>query len=93
MANYDELRFVVVQLKKISSHPIVNIRKAVVKFSNSSLSLGWIKREVQLGNVRIEMNANIVSLDDLFKRFGVNAEKEKPQYRSLWDTTSYRKRR
>jgi len=51
----------------------------VVKFWNSSLSLGRIKREVQLGIVRIEMKANIVSLYDLFKRLGVNAEKKRPQ--------------
>jgi len=43
MANQDELRFFVVQLKKISSHPIAHIEEEVVKFGNSILSLGWIK--------------------------------------------------
>jgi len=34
------------------------------------------------------MKVMIVSLDDLFKRLGVNAEKKRPQNRSLWDATS-----
>jgi len=57
--------FIVVQRTEISSYPIANIREAAVKFSNSSLSLGRIKLEVQLGIFRIEMKANIVFLDHL----------------------------
>jgi len=48
------------RFKKLTFNVVKNIGEAVVEFKYKRLSLGLVKREVQLGIVRIEMKIKIV---------------------------------
>jgi hypothetical protein len=77
IANEKKFSFFVIQLQEIFSHPVPNVREAVVKSSYSSICIGRIKRQIKLCVVSIKMTLDIVTFNYLLKRTCVNGEEQR----------------